>query len=97
MLADVAILALFATFVACTARVLPPWPARWLAQKPLACPLCMAFWSCAVSAGLLSVLGVFAPTHLAEGLVGIGAAVGLATYLCAQTGLFAPPLDLGSP
>lgn len=31
--------------IAATIRSLPFWPEKWLAKKPLGCPLCMGFWT----------------------------------------------------
>ena len=95
LLIEIVLLALVAAGLAAAFRALP-WPKGVLATKPLSCVLCMAFhatWICE----LLLAFGAGLWSHDAHALtlIRVAGATGLATFLLAQTGLFAPPLDLG--
>jgi len=77
--------------LAAFARALP-WPARWIARKPLACPVCMsgwagfAVWGAAVADGWL----VEAPLLL----LGAGWFAGIAVGALIFSRLYPPPIEL---
>ncbi len=88
------VLGLAAVGLAALARALP-WPAAWLARKPLACPACMAGHASWLVLLASWALGAWAwPGAASAGLLWL-AMTGAGTVLLAQTGMFVQPFDLG--
>ena len=65
-----------------------PWPARWLARKPLSCVACMAGHSAWISMVAAWCAGSYAAPDFAFFVFAWIGATGVASWLLAQTGLF---------
>ena len=71
-----------------------PWPQKWVAVKPLGCPVCMSGWSAFAVMGLAYWLGVLSWSPPAFALIWC-ACVGVSAPLFKH--LYPPEVDLPLP
>lgn len=72
-----------------------PWPAEWLAVKPLACPVCMSGWSAFVVLGLAAFDAQTTGWGLAAYALAWLACMGASALAFRQ--LYPPEIDLPLP